>query len=98
VISMRSGRNEIILPNVYQIRLRRDHRGVDLISNVLPFGRLWYDEPNAIVGSRVLPLLHPRGWLLVFHGTQRLRGLTPARLESPIRVRKTQSAFHQRAQ
>jgi hypothetical protein len=45
---MRSGRNEIILPNVYQIRLRRDHRGVDLISNVLPFGRLWYDEPNAI--------------------------------------------------
>ena len=23
-------------------------RGVDLISNVLPFGRLWYGEPNAI--------------------------------------------------
>jgi hypothetical protein len=22
--------------------------GVDLISDVLPFGRLWYDEPNAI--------------------------------------------------
>jgi hypothetical protein len=27
---------------------RRDHRGVDLISDVLPFGRLWYGEPNAI--------------------------------------------------
>jgi hypothetical protein len=25
-----------------------DKRGVDLISDVLPFGRLWYDGPNAI--------------------------------------------------
>ena len=27
---------------------RKDHRGVDLISDVLPFGGLWYGEPNAI--------------------------------------------------
>jgi len=27
---------------------RHDHRGVDLISDMLPFGRLWYGEPNAI--------------------------------------------------
>jgi hypothetical protein len=27
---------------------RADHRGVDLISDALPFGRLWYGEPNAI--------------------------------------------------
>jgi hypothetical protein len=26
---------------------RKDHRGVDLISDALPFGRLWYVEPNA---------------------------------------------------
>jgi hypothetical protein len=26
----------------------RCRRGVDLISDVLPFGRLWYGEPNAI--------------------------------------------------
>jgi len=32
----------------YQVRPRKDHRGVDLISDVLPFGRLWYAEPNAI--------------------------------------------------
>ncbi|HEU5245976.1 MAG TPA: hypothetical protein VFU09_02690 [Candidatus Udaeobacter sp.] len=25
---------------------RRDHRGVDLISDVLPFGRLWYIKPD----------------------------------------------------
>jgi hypothetical protein len=24
------------------------HRGVDLISDALPFGRQWYAEPNAI--------------------------------------------------
>jgi hypothetical protein len=27
---------------------RRDKRGVDLISDALPFGRLWYGEPNAV--------------------------------------------------
>jgi ubiquinone/menaquinone biosynthesis C-methylase UbiE len=32
----------------YEIRARKDQRGVDLISDALPFGRLWYGEPNAI--------------------------------------------------
>jgi hypothetical protein len=27
---------------------RKDRHSVDLISDALPFGRLWYDEPNAI--------------------------------------------------
>ena len=34
--------------HVYEVRPRKDHRGVDLISDVLPFGRLWYGEPNAV--------------------------------------------------
>jgi hypothetical protein len=34
--------------HLYGVRQRKDHRGVDLISDVLPFGRLWYGEPNAI--------------------------------------------------
>ena len=29
------------------VRSGKEHRGVDLISDVLPFGRLWYDGPNA---------------------------------------------------
>ena len=32
----------------YEVRPRKDRRGVDLISDALPFGRLWYDEPNAV--------------------------------------------------
>jgi hypothetical protein len=34
--------------HAYEIRPRSDKRGVDLISDVLPFGRLWYDQPNAV--------------------------------------------------
>jgi hypothetical protein len=34
--------------HVYEIRPRKDQRGFDLISDALPFGRLWYGEPNAI--------------------------------------------------
>jgi len=31
-------------------RPRKDHRGFDLISDVLPFGRLWYDTPDSAIG------------------------------------------------
>jgi len=34
--------------HAYEVRPHRDHRGVNLISNGLPFGRLCYGEPNAI--------------------------------------------------
>jgi hypothetical protein len=34
--------------HIYEIRPRKDKRGVDLISDTLPFGRLWYEEPNAV--------------------------------------------------
>jgi len=39
-------------PNVhtYEVRPRKDHRGVDLISDVLPFGRLWYAKPDDAIG------------------------------------------------
>ena len=33
--------------HTYEIRPRKD-RGVDMIFDVLPFGRLWHAEPNAI--------------------------------------------------
>jgi hypothetical protein len=33
--------------HIYEIRPRKDHRGVDLISDALPFSRLWYNGPNA---------------------------------------------------
>ena len=35
----------------YEVRPRKDKRGVDLISDALPFGRLWYSEPNAATNA-----------------------------------------------
>jgi hypothetical protein len=34
--------------HIYPSPPREDQRGVDLISDALPFGALWYGEPNAI--------------------------------------------------
>ena len=36
---------------VYEVRPRKDKRGIDLISDALPFGRLWYDGPNAVTNA-----------------------------------------------
>jgi len=32
------------------VRPRKDRRGFDLISEALPFGRLWYQQADAAVG------------------------------------------------
>ena len=37
--------------HVYEVRTSKEHRGVDLISDALPFGRLWYARPNAAANS-----------------------------------------------
>jgi hypothetical protein len=33
--------------HAYEVRPRKDNRGVHLISDALRFGRLWYGGPNA---------------------------------------------------
>jgi hypothetical protein len=35
--------------HTYEVRTRKDRRGVDLISDVLPFGQLWYTKPDDAV-------------------------------------------------
>ena len=37
-----------ISTHVYEDRPRKDRRGFDLIGEALPFGRLWYGDPNAV--------------------------------------------------
>jgi hypothetical protein len=34
--------------HLYEVKPSKDKRGVDVISDALPFRRLWYDEPSAI--------------------------------------------------
>jgi len=42
-------RHRCAFPHLYEIRRRKDHRGVDLISDALPFGRLsvWRTEKQS---------------------------------------------------
>ena len=35
--------------HVYEVRPRKDRRGFNLISDVLPFGALWYTKPDDAV-------------------------------------------------
>jgi hypothetical protein len=45
---MRRPKTPTISTHVYEIRPRADHHGVDLISDALRFGSLWYAGPKAI--------------------------------------------------
>ena len=47
-------------PHVYEVRPRTDRPGVALISDELPFGRLWYAEPNS-VSNAIAYALHYSG-------------------------------------
>jgi hypothetical protein len=51
----------VILPeqkiHVYEVRPRKAKRGVDLISDALAFGRLWYAGPDAVNDEKFLS--HP---------------------------------------
>ena len=44
------------LLHVYEVRPRQDHRGVDLISDALPFGSLWYEGPKAVSNAIGYPM------------------------------------------
>ncbi len=37
--------------HVYEVRSRKNRRGFDLISDALPFGRLWY--PDAALENEI---------------------------------------------
>jgi hypothetical protein len=39
--------------DAYEVHPRKDNRGVDLISDALPFGGLWYGGPNAVSNAIV---------------------------------------------
>jgi hypothetical protein len=35
---------------IYEVRPRKDKRGIELISDALPFGRLWYTQISRAIG------------------------------------------------
>jgi len=53
--------------HAYEIRPRKDKRGFDLISDALPFGRLWYDGPDAISNAIGYAKFYSRSHDAVIH-------------------------------
>jgi hypothetical protein len=51
----------------YEVRPRKDKRGVDLISDALPFGGLWYGEPDAISNAVDYAKFYSRSHPAVIH-------------------------------
>jgi hypothetical protein len=58
--------------HVYEVRPRKDHLGVDLISDALPFGRLWYSEPDAITNAIGYAKFYSRSHHAVIHVSMKL--------------------------
>jgi hypothetical protein len=67
--------------HVYEGRPRKNHRGVDLISDALPVGRLWYTELDDAVEDANF---HSRS----HHAGTRSRVVKVARLSSFHRCRR----------
>jgi hypothetical protein len=55
------------LMHIYEVRPGKDHRGVDLISDALPFGRLWYGEPNSVENAIGYAQFYSRAQSAVIH-------------------------------
>jgi hypothetical protein len=51
----------------YEIRPRKDRRGFDLISDALPFGKLWYGEPDGIKNAIGYAKFFSRSHFAVIH-------------------------------
>lgn len=53
--------------HVYEVRPSKDRRGVDLISDSLPFGGLWYSGENAKENAIGYARFHSRSRNCVIH-------------------------------
>jgi hypothetical protein len=58
-----------------KVRPRKDHRSVDLVSDVLPFGRLWYGDTNAIANAigYAQHLIRSHDAVILLHESSRVR-------------------------
>jgi hypothetical protein len=74
--------------DVYEVRPHSDKRGFDLIRDAVPFGRLWYGEPNAIVNTISYAKFFSRSHdsvIRVYNGSGK-RDRNPCRCVGPVVV------------
>jgi len=65
--------------HVYEVRPRKDKRGVDRISDVLPFGGLWYAEAECRQQSEFHTRVQTEP--IAFHSLANIEVMNPARVE-----------------
>jgi hypothetical protein len=68
--------------------------GVDLISDALPFGRLWYGEPNAVsnaIGDLRLRRAERVAYLILWKRLKSVAGAEFARLSTGARITRGNS-------
>jgi hypothetical protein len=53
---------EAAIKHIYEVRPRSDNRGFDLSSDVLPFGKLWYDTPDNASATPCTAVVHMTLW------------------------------------
>ena len=53
--------------HIYEVRPRKDHRGFDLISDPLPFGRVWYEQATGNRLRQRVRSLHIADFTTAFH-------------------------------
>jgi hypothetical protein len=63
--------------HVYEVRPRKDKRGVDLISDALPFGRLWYGDANAVANAIGYAQFYSRSHNIVIRVYDSMRNTVP---------------------
>jgi hypothetical protein len=66
------------IKHIYEVRPRKDKRGIDLISDALPIGRLWYGEPDAVSNAIAYAKFYSR-----FHNRARRQGVFSQRRRPP---------------
>ena len=52
VWAVKSREGSVSSQHLYEVRPRKDHHSVDVISDALLFGRLWHCEPNAVSNAK----------------------------------------------
>jgi hypothetical protein len=73
--------------HVYEVRPRKDKRGVDLISDALPFGRLWYGEPGAASNA----VGYAQSILLSWFGTPCVLAIPPSPRLRPAQAKEEEA-------
>jgi hypothetical protein len=77
---------QMIPAHAYELRPRKDKRGVDLISDALPFGRLWYTKPDDAVEYAKFRSRSHDAMIRAYDEAGNVIAITPQLVDGPMRM------------